>query len=65
MMLQQSRNIPVEKVKEIATGWVYLGTEALDLGLIDKIGTYKDAEMLAAELAGIKGEPNIIGGHTV
>jgi protease-4 len=57
----QSRNIPVEKVKEIATGWVYLGTEALDLGLIDKIGTYKDAEMLAAELAGIKGEPNIIG----
>ncbi len=57
----QSRNIPVEKVKEIATGWVYLGTEALDLGLIDKIGTYKDAEMIAAELAGIKGEPNIIG----
>jgi protease-4 len=57
----QSRNIPVEKVKEIATGWVYLGTEALDLGLIDKIGTYKDAEMLAAELAGIKGEPNVIG----
>jgi len=56
-----SRNIPVEKVKEIATGWVYLGTEALDLGLIDKIGTYKDAEMLAAELAGIKGEPSIIG----
>jgi len=57
----QSRNIPVEKVKEIATGWVYLGTEALDLGLIDKIGTYKDAEKFAAELAGIKGEPNIIG----
>jgi len=57
----QSRNIPVEKVKEIATGWVYLGTEALDLGLIDTIGTYKDAEMLAAELAGIKGEPNIMG----
>jgi protease IV len=56
----QSRNIPVEKVREIATGWVYLGTEALGLGLIDKIGTYKDAEMLAAELAGIKGEPNII-----
>ncbi len=57
----KSRNLPVEKVKEIATGWVYLGTEALDLGLIDEIGTYKDAEMLAAELAGITGEPNIIG----
>ena len=56
-----SRNIPVEKVKQIATGWVYLGTEALDLGLIDYIGTYKDAEKIAAELAGIEGTPNIIG----
>lgn len=56
-----SRNIPVEKVQEIATGWVYLGTEALDLGLIDTIGTYRDAEILAAQLGGIKGEPNIIG----
>jgi protease-4 len=56
-----SRKLPVEKVREIATGWVYIGTEALNLGLIDKIGTYKDAEKLAAELGGIKGEPNIIG----
>lgn len=56
-----SRKLPVEKVREIATGWVYIGTEALNLGLIDKIGTYRDAEMLAAQLGGIKGEPNIIG----
>ena len=58
--VSESRNIPVEKVKEIATGWVYLGTEALEIGLIDQIGTYKDAEKIAAELGGIKGEPNII-----
>ncbi|MBN1298640.1 MAG: signal peptide peptidase SppA [Actinobacteria bacterium] len=57
----QSRNIPVEKVKEIATGWVFLGTEALELGLIDSIGTYRDAESIAAQLGGIKGRPNIIG----
>jgi len=56
-----SRKLGVEKVKEIATGWVYLGTEALDLGLIDSIGTYIDAQKIAAELGGIKGEPNIIG----
>jgi len=56
-----SRKIEVEKVKEIATGWVYLGTEALDLGLIDSIGTYIDAQKTAAQLGGIKGEPNIIG----
>ena len=56
-----SRKIEVEKVKEIATGWVYLGTEALDLGLIDSIGTYIDAQKTAAQLGGIKGEPNIMG----
>jgi len=59
--VSDSRKIPVEKVREIATGWVYLGTEALDLGLIDSIGTYKDAEKLASQLGGIKGEPVIIG----
>ncbi len=56
----QSRKIEAKKVREIATGWVYLGTEALDLGLIDSIGTYIDAEKIAAQLGGIKGEPNII-----
>ncbi len=59
--VSDSRKIPIQKVREIATGWVYLGTEALDLGLIDNIGTYKDAEKLAAQLGGIKGEPIIIG----
>ncbi|MBM3705008.1 MAG: signal peptide peptidase SppA [Actinobacteria bacterium] len=58
-----SRNIPVDKVREIATGWVYIGTEALDLGLVDSIGTYRDAERIAARLGGIKGEPVIIGGQ--
>lgn len=58
-----NRGLTVEKVKEIATGWVYLGTEAKELGLIDQIGTYKDAEKLAAQLGGIKGEPNIIYGQ--
>jgi protease-4 len=58
-----NRGLTVEKVKEIATGWVYLGTEAKELGLIDQIGTYKYAEKLAAQLGGIKGEPNIIYGQ--
>ncbi len=56
----ESRGLPVEKVKEIATGWVYLGTEAKEIGLVDVIGTYKDAERIAAELGGIKGEPNLV-----
>jgi protease-4 len=56
-----SRNLSEDKVREIATGWVYLGTEAEELGLVDRIGTYRDAELAAASLGGIKGEPSIIG----
>jgi len=56
----EARNMDVKEVEKLATGWVFLGTEALELGLIDEIGNYKDAINVAAELGGIKGEPNII-----
>jgi protease IV len=56
----QSRGLDIEKVRELATGWIYLGQEAYELGLIDEVGTYNDAIALAAELGGIKGRPNII-----
>jgi protease-4 len=55
-----SRGMEISEVRELATGWVYLGTEALDLGLIDEIGNYKDAIEAAAELGGIKGKPVVI-----
>lgn len=55
-----SRGMEISEVRELATGWVYLGTEALDLGLIDQIGNYKDAIEAAAELGGIKGEAVVI-----
>jgi len=56
----EGRNMDISEVEELATGWVFLGTEALELGLIDGIGNYKDAINIAAELGGIKGEPNVI-----
>ena len=56
----EARDMDVSEVEELATGWVFLGTEALDLGLIDEIGNYKDAIKIAAQLGGIKGEPNVI-----
>ncbi len=54
----QSRGLELEKVTELATGWMYLGTEALELGLVDEVGTYKDAVDIAAELGGIL-EPKV------
>ena len=55
-----SRSMEISEIRELATGWVFLGTEALELGLIDEIGNYKDAIDAAAELGGIEGEPVVI-----
>jgi len=49
-----------DKIDEIADGRVFTGNEALELGLIDYIGTFSDAVTVAKELAGIKEEPKLI-----
>jgi protease-4 len=39
----ENRNMPIEKVKAAATGEFYLGSEALELGLIDSLGDKETA----------------------
>ncbi len=39
----ENRNMPIEKAKKIATGEFYLGSEALELGLIDTLGDKETA----------------------
>ncbi|MRS11925.1 MAG: signal peptide peptidase SppA [Actinobacteria bacterium] len=56
----EGRDMSESDVRELATGWVWLGSEALDLGLIDSLGNYDDAVDRAAELGGIEGEPAIV-----
>jgi protease-4 len=41
-------------IEEIAQGRVYTGQQALELGLVDKIGTLDDAIHFAADRAGVK-----------
>ncbi|MBE9176446.1 signal peptide peptidase SppA [Synechocystis salina LEGE 06155] len=47
------RNLPVEKVKEFADGRIFTGQQALELGLVDRLGTEEDARQWAATLAGL------------
>jgi len=58
------RKLDLSKVRDLATGWVYLGEEAKKLGLIDEIGTYSDAVKEAAKMGKIEGEPRIIKGSS-
>ena len=48
------RSLPIERVRELATGLTYTGIDAIQNGLADEIGTREDAIAKAAELAGMR-----------
>jgi len=49
----EGRGLPLAKVRELATGQLYTGSQALDLGLVDELGGLDTAIEVAASLAGI------------
>ena len=53
-LVAKGRSLPVEKVDEIAQGRVWTGADALEIGLVDEIGTLNDAIAYAASLAGFE-----------
>jgi len=56
----RGRNLPVEKVEEIADGRILSGAQSKGLGLVDQLGNFEDAVDLAKRLAGIKGEVTLV-----
>ena len=56
----EGRNLSVDEVKAIAEGRIWSGTEALKVGLVDKLGGLGDAIEHAVDIAGIKGEWQLI-----
>jgi protease-4 len=57
------RHMDVDAVRKIADGRVLTGRQAYNLGLVDRLGGYRDAVTLAGELAGIHGEPIVVRPH--
>ncbi len=51
-LVAEGRNMPKEKVAEIADGRVFLAPVAVELGLVDEIGYFEDAFDVMAELIG-------------
>jgi protease-4 len=49
----KGRHLGEERVRELATGEVWLGEEARELGLVDEIGDLERAVEIAAEAAGV------------
>jgi protease-4 len=52
--------ISLEKLREIADGSFFTGEKAKEWGLVDTLGNFYDAVTIAAELGGIKVDPELV-----
>ena len=52
-LMAKGRDMTIEQVDEIAGGKVWIGRQALEIGLVDNLGSLNDAIAAAAELAGV------------
>jgi protease-4 len=51
-----ARQLAVETVKSFADGRIFTGQQAVELGIVDRLGTEEDARRWAAELVGLDPE---------
>jgi protease-4 len=58
--VSDGRKIPIEDVRKIADGRIFSGNQALKAGLVDELGDLEHAIKVAARLAGIKDEPEVV-----
>lgn len=54
------RKIDKKKLLKIADGRIFTGSQALEYGLIDTLGTFEDAVMMIGKLTGIDGRPKLV-----
>ncbi|WP_299487778.1 signal peptide peptidase SppA [Acaryochloris sp. IP29b_bin.137] len=53
------REMSLDKLKPLADGRIFTGTQAKEKNLVDSLGNYYDALKTTAELANISGEPSV------
>lgn len=58
-VIVENRSIPEAKVREISDGRILSGIQAKEFGLVDTLGSLEDAIGIAADMTGIKGEPQV------
>jgi protease-4 len=56
----EGRKMDPDIVRSLADGRIFTGRQAMAAGLVDELGNLQDAIDLAAELAGIEGEPKVV-----
>ena len=53
-VVARGRGMSPDEVRAVADGRVYSGQQAVEVGLVDEVGTLDDAIRIAAELAGVE-----------
>ena len=56
----EGRALEVSAVQALADGRIFTGRQAKEAKLVDELGNLDDAIQLAADLAGIEGEPKVV-----
>jgi protease-4 len=56
----EGRSLKIAEVRPLADGRIFTGRQAKAERLVDELGDLEDAVKLAAELAGIEGEPKVV-----
>jgi protease-4 len=56
----EGRSLDVAEVQPLADGRIFTGRQAREMKLVDELGDLEDAIRLAADLAGIEGEPKVV-----
>ncbi len=57
-VVSERRGLSLDSTRALATGAVYTGRQAQQLGLVDSLGTFDDAVDLAGELSGLGKNPS-------
>jgi len=55
----EGRDMPVDKLRDLAGGRVYTGRQAKENGLVDELGTLEDAIAAAKQLAGLDKDADV------
>jgi len=59
-VVMNGRKLGREEVLAVADGRIFTGRQAYRMKLVDELGTYEEAILLAARMVGIEGEPRLI-----
>lgn len=59
-VVARGRHKDAAEIRPLADGRIFTGRQAKELGLVDRLGDFHDAVLLAGELAGIPGEPTVV-----